>query len=72
MIRGMVRRTGTYVIQRQGLCPKKYQTSARNYQVTPRYTNCRTLGTMEDTGTGYMKLLVAWHYHAGQELYIRM
>jgi len=27
---------------------------------------------MEDTGTGYTKLLVAWHYHAGQELYIRM
>jgi len=35
MIRRMVQRTGTYVIQRQGLCPEKYQTPAGNYQVTP-------------------------------------
>jgi len=72
MIRRMVRRTGTYVIQRQGLCPEGYQTSARNYQTTLRYTSCRTPGTMENIGIGYMKLLVAWHYHAGQKLCIRM
>jgi len=33
----MVRRTGTYVIQRQGLCLKEYQTSAGNYQGNPEY-----------------------------------
>jgi len=27
---------------------------------------------MKNIGISYMKLLVAWHYHAGQELYIRM
>jgi len=35
MIRAMVRRKGTYVIQRQGLRPEEYQTLAGNYQVTP-------------------------------------